>query len=153
MALDFTSPVPLYHQVAERLRQQLKTERWEPGKQLPGEHDLCRQFGVTRPTVRQALDNLVREGLIMKRRGKGTFVAEPRPAVGFFSMVGTTAAFAAKRMKLETKVLGAAGHRHADSGRRKSGAHVVAPGTAALGATPTVLPGTHLDRVELHAGP
>lgn len=105
MILDTTSPVPLYAQLAESLRARIARERWVPGRRLPSEHELCAAFGVTRPTVRQALDTLLREGRIAKRRGLGTFVAEPRPPVGLFSLTGTTEAFRKQRMKLTTRVL------------------------------------------------
>lgn len=105
MDLDPRSPVPLYHQLAELLRRRMDAERWTPGFKLPSEHELCRAHGVTRPTVRQALDSLLREGLVAKRRGLGTFVAPPRPPVGLFSLAGTTEAFARQRLRLKTRVL------------------------------------------------
>lgn len=105
MVLDSSSLVPLYAQLAEALRARIARERWAPGRKLPSEHELCAEFGVTRPTVRQALDMLVREGRIAKRRGLGTFVAEPRPPVGLFALTGTTEAFRKQRMKLATRVL------------------------------------------------
>ena len=105
MGLDQRSQVPLYHQLAEILRRQIAKERWPAGRKLPSEHELCRAYGVTRPTVRQALDGLLREGLVSKRRGLGTFVAEPKPRVGLFSLSGTTEAFGRQRLKLNTLVL------------------------------------------------
>ena len=107
MQLDYASPMPLYHQVAQRLREQIARQRWRAGKRLPGEIELCRTFGVTRPTIRQALEGLVREGLILKRRGMGTFVAPPAPPIGLFSLTGTTEAFARQRVKLSSRLLAA----------------------------------------------
>ena len=52
----------------------------EEGDRLPGEHDLCQIFGVSRPVVRQAIQDLCCEGLLVRRHGKGTFVATPRIA-------------------------------------------------------------------------
>ena len=105
MALDSDSPVPLYHQLAEVLRRQMEAERWAPGRKLPSENELCRAYGVTRPTVRQALEGLLREGLVSKRRGLGTFVAPPKTPVGLFALAGTTEAFARQRLRLKTRVL------------------------------------------------
>lgn len=105
MALDANSPVPLYHQLGEVLRGQMEAERWTPGRKLPSEHELCQAYGVTRPTVRQALECLLREGLVTKRRGLGTFVAPPKAPVGLFALAGTTEAFARQRLKLKTRVL------------------------------------------------
>ena len=107
MRLDAASPVPLYHQVAERLRGQLAGAGWPAGRRLPSESELCRAYGVTRPTIRQALEGLVREGLVVKRRGVGTYVAPPAPPVGLFSLTGTTEAFARQRVRLTTRLLSA----------------------------------------------
>ncbi|MCW8131404.1 MAG: GntR family transcriptional regulator [Planctomycetota bacterium] len=105
MGLDANSPVPLYHQLGELLRRQMEAERWPAGRKLPSEHELCREHGVTRPTVRQALDGLLREGLVTKRRGLGTFVAPPKAPVGLFSLAGTTEVFTRQRLRLKTRVL------------------------------------------------
>ena len=68
------TPVPLYHQVAEHLRRLIGSGELAPGTLLPNEIDLAREFSLSRPTMRQALDELVRDGLITRRRGVGTVV-------------------------------------------------------------------------------
>jgi DNA-binding GntR family transcriptional regulator len=68
------SPVPLYHQVAEHLRELIASGELAEGEHLPNEIDLARSFTLSRPTMRQALDELVRDGLIVRRRGVGTVV-------------------------------------------------------------------------------
>jgi GntR family transcriptional regulator len=70
---------PLYHQVYTILREQLMEGRYTPDKALPGEIDLAQKFHVSRVTMRRALDELVREGLIERARGRGSF-ARPQPA-------------------------------------------------------------------------
>ena len=105
MNLDHSSSVPLYHQLQEILRGNMTRKVWLPGSQLPSENELCRLYRVTRPTVRQALERLVREGWIWKRRGKGAFVAAPPRPVGLFSITGTSDAFAQLALKVETSVL------------------------------------------------
>jgi len=105
MNLDAASPVPLYHQLQEILRGQLARKVFDVGGKLPSEHELCHDYGVTRPTVRQALEGLVREGLITKRHGKGAFVTAPPQPVGIFSVAGTSEAFAAQKLKVETRAL------------------------------------------------
>lgn len=105
MSLDFSSPVPLYQQLQDLLRLEISSKVRKTGSKMPSEHELCRQFGITRPTVRQALEGLVREGLVHKHRGKGAFVTEPPQPVGLFSLTGTTEAFAAQKTTVETQVL------------------------------------------------
>lgn len=69
--------VPLYQQLAARLRRQIADGVYRPGDRLPSEAELCQQFGVSRITVRAALDQLVDDGLLWRQRGKGTFVRAP----------------------------------------------------------------------------
>lgn len=66
----------LYAQVAAVLRQRIRSGAWRPGAQLPTLESLSAEFGVARVTLRQALGLLEREGLIWRRRGRGTFVTE-----------------------------------------------------------------------------
>ena len=68
------SPVPLYHQVAEHLRGLIATGALAAGEHLPNEIELAQSFTLSRPTMRQALEELVRDGLITRRRGIGTVV-------------------------------------------------------------------------------
>ena len=76
--LDRRSSVPLYYQLQELLHQQIASGRFRVGDALPSEGELCRIFGVSRIVVRQALEVLEDDGEIVRRQGKGTFVAEPK---------------------------------------------------------------------------
>ncbi len=71
-------PVPLYHQLKLLLQQDIAQGVYQPSGRLPSEPELIRKFGVSRITVRQALDELEAEGMVVRRHGKGTYVAEPR---------------------------------------------------------------------------
>lgn len=66
---------PLYQKVRAQLKQQIDRGFWKPGDMLPTEPELGDQFGVSAGTVKQALLSLARDGLIIRRAGKGTFVA------------------------------------------------------------------------------
>ncbi|MFZ5813882.1 MAG: GntR family transcriptional regulator [Bacillota bacterium] len=77
--LDPSSPVPLYQQLKEVLRREIAAGRWEPHRAIPPERELVERWGISRITVRQALADLVAEGILYRRHGKGTYVS-PAPA-------------------------------------------------------------------------
>src|SRR4029079_4891191 len=73
--------VPLYHQVEQVIRHRIATRQYDSGLQIPSEHELGRELKVRRVTIREALRELVREHLLVKVQGKGTFVAPDLPKV------------------------------------------------------------------------
>src|SRR5207253_6507613 len=73
--------VPLYHQVEQVIRHRIATREYRSGLQIPSEHELGRELKVSRVTIREALRELVRENLLVKVQGKGTFVAPDLPKV------------------------------------------------------------------------
>ena len=73
--IDFNSAIPYYVQVKDNLRSRIKNGVWSSGDRLPSEAELCDMFGVSRTVIRQALQDLIHEGLIKRRKGKGSFVA------------------------------------------------------------------------------
>ncbi len=76
--LDRTSPVPLYYQAARALEAAIEDGRLPRGSKLESELDLAEQLGISRPTMRAAIKELVDKGLLVRRRGLGTIVA-PQP--------------------------------------------------------------------------
>ncbi|MHB1989097.1 MAG: GntR family transcriptional regulator [Acidimicrobiales bacterium] len=72
--IDRSSPVPLYHQIARQLQQDIETGCIKPGSRLDNEIELAEGLSVSRPTVRQAIKVLVDQGLLVRRRGVGTIV-------------------------------------------------------------------------------
>jgi GntR family transcriptional regulator len=76
--LERSNPVPLYYQLKEVLKQQIRAGHLAPHTAIPSEPELVTQYQVSRATVRQALAELVHEGLLYRQHGKGTFVSEPR---------------------------------------------------------------------------
>ncbi|GAB1576295.1 GntR family transcriptional regulator [Bordetella petrii] len=78
MSLDPTLPQPLYSQVEQALAREIAAGGRAPGDRLPAEDELAGRFGVSRITIRKAIEGLVARGLLEIRRGKGTYVAEPR---------------------------------------------------------------------------
>src|SRR5260221_14408201 len=71
--------VPLYHQVEQVIRHRIATRQYGSGLQIPSEHELGRELKVSRVTIREALRELVRENLLVKVQGKGTFVSLDLP--------------------------------------------------------------------------
>jgi len=81
--VDKGSPIPYYYQIAEWIRTLITSGQLKPGDMLPTGVGLSRQVGVSRLTVRRALMELVNEGLVTRKRAKGTFVAHSRRQVPF----------------------------------------------------------------------
>ena len=99
--LNPDSPVPLYHQLAQIFTHRIQSGRWVPGDRLPPETGITKDFSIGRPTVRQAMDSLVRIGLIERRRGSGTYVRQPPEPVDIFSLAGTSQAFSTSGIRPE----------------------------------------------------
>lgn len=78
LGLDPVAPVPLHRQLRDWIADSLVRQAVPPGTMLPGEYALCRDFGVSRTVVRQALAQLEDDGIIERVKGKGTFVARRR---------------------------------------------------------------------------
>lgn len=76
--IDPNKELPLYAQIKAELRQLIENGDLEPGTRLPSEKDLASEFDVSTITVKRAVLDLVREGLITRQRGKGTFVVGPK---------------------------------------------------------------------------
>jgi DNA-binding GntR family transcriptional regulator len=74
LQIDRSSPVPLYYQLAQQLEQAITDGRLAAGDRLENEVDLAERFGLSRPTVRQAIQELVRKGMLVRKRGVGTQV-------------------------------------------------------------------------------
>ena len=73
--IDRSSPVPLYHQLAEQLTGAVSDGRLQPGDPFENELALCQRLQLSRPTVRRAIQEMVDQGLLVRRRGLGTTVA------------------------------------------------------------------------------
>lgn len=70
--------VPLYYQLVGIIKRNIAGGVLKPGDMLPSEAEICEEFKVSRSTVRQALGDLEAEGLITRRRGKGTYISSPK---------------------------------------------------------------------------
>ena len=76
--IDYNNNEPLHKQAESILRKLIEKEEYVNGKLLPKETDLSEQMGISRNTLRQAISELVREGLLVRKRGVGTHVIEKK---------------------------------------------------------------------------
>jgi GntR family transcriptional regulator len=97
--------VPLHEQISSWLRRQIESGEWAPDAQLPSEHDLCEQFGVSRVTVRQALRTLEADGLIFRRQGLGSFVCDRKLPQGLVRLTDFSQDMARAGLRAESVVL------------------------------------------------
>jgi GntR family transcriptional regulator len=91
LGIDRQNDIPLYHQIKENLREAIEGQVLLPEDMLPSERDLGRIYGVNRTTVRQAVDDLVQEGMLHRVHGIGTFVAPPKVVQVFPTVLGFSA--------------------------------------------------------------
>jgi len=99
------SAIPLYSQVRERLRERIADGTYAPQARLPSESEIGTLLGVSRITVRQALGDLQKEGVIVKVPGKGTFVAETRPSQELARLEGFGEAMSRKGHRIVNRVV------------------------------------------------
>ena len=74
--IDKSSPIPVYYQLKNDLISKISEGVWKPGDCISSERELCDIYGVSRMTIRQAIGELVQEGILLRIKGKGTFVCE-----------------------------------------------------------------------------
>jgi GntR family transcriptional regulator len=101
----------LYRQIKKDLTRRIESGELPAGEALPSERELCERYGVSRPTLRQATQDLVREGTLVVRRGVGTFVAQPRVRQQLGSVLGFTEKMARQGRRASTQVLERSVHR------------------------------------------
>ncbi|HUA59688.1 MAG TPA: GntR family transcriptional regulator [Verrucomicrobiae bacterium] len=106
--LDKQLPVPLYHQLHSVLKAEIEAGKWRPGEQIPTESNLSEAFGVSKITVRQALERLVELGYIRKEQGRGTFVSERKFDEGPRKLTSFTEEMKAHGLPAASRVLGQA---------------------------------------------
>ncbi|HEY6056403.1 MAG TPA: GntR family transcriptional regulator [Candidatus Limnocylindrales bacterium] len=140
---------PLHSIIASRAEERIRSGEWPAGSRLPPERELCRLFDASRATLRHALGELERRGLITRHQGRGTFVTRPRVATdlsGFFSI---STALRARGMQLTTRVVEVA---ETDAGRQLAQELGILPGDRvvrlerlrSVEAEPLVLETAHL---------
>ena len=90
MSQDAPTFSPLYRQIKALITQALEAGEWRPGQVIPSEQELAARFGVSQGTVRKAIDEMAAENLLVRKQGKGTYVAshnDPRALFRFLRLV------------------------------------------------------------------
>lgn len=104
--LDNDSQSPLYKQLKDNLFKGIKSGAYPADSRIPSEPALCERYGVSRVTVRRALKELTDEGLLVRRQGKGTFVAAAKLKVNLKDVTGFSEACRAMGKKPSSLVIG-----------------------------------------------
>lgn len=99
------SPIPMYYQIMRQIREKIDEGEYHSDYALPPERELAEYFHVSRMTVRQAILELVNEGILLRRKGIGTFVAPPKLEQELSGLTSFTEDMAKRGMKAESRVL------------------------------------------------
>jgi len=97
--------IPLYYQLETIIRRSILSGEMAPGDALPSEEAFAREYGVSRITIRQALSSLEKDGLIVRKRGKGTFISKKRIFFNPFKFTGSLEDLTCIGIKTSTKVI------------------------------------------------
>jgi GntR family transcriptional regulator len=120
---------PLHLQLSSLLRQQIQTNRLSPNSPLPSERELCEKYGVSRITVRQALADLQREGLVYSVAGKGSYVTDTKLEEELQPFKSFTEEMQKRSLKASSRILDAgianSDDEHASRLRIPRGAEIV----------------------------
>ncbi len=103
--LDKTTAIPIYYQLKEWLRGEIASGVWKPGDLIPSERELSGKFGISRMTVRQALNELREDGLLRREQGRGTYVAEPKIEQRLTRLTGFTEDMQRRALQSGARVL------------------------------------------------
>ncbi|MDX8365975.1 GntR family transcriptional regulator [Cytobacillus sp. IB215665] len=103
--IDRDSPVPIYYQIEEYIKNLIESDELSPGDAIPSEREFSEQFSVSRMTIRQAITNLVNEGYLYRQKGKGTFVGEKKIEQTLQGLTSFTEDMEKRGMKPGSKLL------------------------------------------------
>ncbi|MEW9052874.1 MAG: GntR family transcriptional regulator [Neobacillus sp.] len=103
--INKNSPVPIYHQLEEYLKQQIENGILKEEESIPSEREFAEKFQISRMTVRQAINNLVMEGYLIRKKGLGTYVNKKKVEQELQGMTSFTEDMLARGMKPSSKLL------------------------------------------------
>ncbi len=103
--LDRNHPLPMYYQLKEIIREKVMSGEWKPGTLIPSERELSKQYGISRMTVRQAFNELTQEGVLRRKQGVGSFVAELKIEQQLSGLTGFTEDMRKRGLQAKARVL------------------------------------------------
>jgi GntR family transcriptional regulator len=103
--LNRDNPVPLYYQLELILKENIESGVWNENEKIPSEHDLSKQYGVSRVTVRAVLTKFVNDGFLYRIQGKGTYVSAPKIVTSNVSYTGIREQLETQGFNTTTKVI------------------------------------------------
>jgi GntR family transcriptional regulator len=128
--INFESHIPYYIQLMDIVRERVQLKEWTHGDQIPSEKSLCDHYQVSRTVVRQALRELEHEGVICRKKGKGTFISPPKISEGLVQkLTGFYHDMVERGLKPVTQVL----HQHVVPANEKVATYLkIMPGTKVI---------------------
>lgn len=105
MEINRSSALPLYYQLKEIIKEEIDIGKYKPGERIPSENEFAENLKISRNTAKQAVADLVAEGLLFRIQGKGTFVAEKKIFDGLTDAYSFSAEFKSNGINFSTKVI------------------------------------------------
>ncbi|MEW6193965.1 MAG: GntR family transcriptional regulator [Bacteroidota bacterium] len=105
MEIDKKSALPLYYQLKEILKEEIDIGRYKPNEKIPSENELAELLKISRNTAKQAIADLVSEGMLYRVQGKGTFVAERKIFKGLTDAYSFSSEFQQYGSAITTRVI------------------------------------------------
>ena len=103
--IDRDIAVPLHYQIRWCIEGYIRENHLKPGDLIPTEKELCKLFGLSRPTIRRGMEQLVKEGILVRNRGRGTFVCDPIVERSYSKLLSLTEQFREMGIDLEAELI------------------------------------------------
>ena len=103
--IDKDSPIPLYYQLKNIIRELIENEEIKANETVPTERELCEYHGISRMTANKAIASLVNEGLLYRERGKGTFIVKNKEKHQLQNLLSFTEDMRRRGIRIDTKII------------------------------------------------
>lgn len=103
--IEHESAIPLYQQIENDIKQKIMTGEYQAGQMLPSESKFCEMYQVSRVTIRNAITDLVDQGILIRKHGKGTFVENQKITSNLVTFSGFTTTCRENNLRINTHIL------------------------------------------------